>query len=222
MTEARTLKNNGNEAIGESNWWIELFFLFFAESTKCGCSTAAFHFFSISLFLMGEWKKWRAAESLAAQRNSPAIKREWNSSFVVLLFLRRMRVKWGWWIHFGWVMSGACSAATSPKGRRAAPWSPTFSLFSICWRNEANWEKRRERAQHHSTKKERRAAQRNFLLCGLWGGAHLRQPTSLHNQFIDCCVACLLLHQSSIKKRRASRWAVFDCWWNWLKEVKKS
>ena len=31
-----------------------------------------------------------------------------------------------------------------------------------------------------STKKERRAAQRNFLLCGLWGGAHLRHAISFH------------------------------------------
>jgi len=51
------------------------------------------------------------------------------------------------------------------------------------------------------TTKEEKTARLAWLLWGLWAGGHLRQPTSLHNQFFDCCVACLLLHQLIIKEK---------------------
>ena len=64
---------------------------------------------------------------------------DWLDWFAAVLAERW--VKWGWMSLFCGGLWAAQPHGNQPQKKRAAPWSPTLSHFSICWRNEANWEK---------------------------------------------------------------------------------
>ena len=116
MTVIRTLKNKWNETLLNGIY----FDLFFAQSTKCGCSINKLHFIPICSLEWADWLKWSCWRAWAA----PAILRmekKLKKSLICLVSLEWTMAAGVWWIGgFSWLVSdwwvmGAAAPMAPPK-----------------------------------------------------------------------------------------------------------